>query len=130
MAWAHLVDIVLKNTSVDHRNTNDHEASRNAFDGTEVDAFPAKEGVNHVVEDGDEDDDRDGVQVQDQIIGSAVERHSSSHSTVVAVNLGVAEPEDRKPHEDLTRRDCTSHFPDELIVPGEVLWASLSRVRR
>ena len=130
MAWAHLVDVVLKDTRVDHRSTDDHEASRNALDRTEVDAFPAKEGVNHIVEDGDEDDDRDGVQVLDQIVGSAVKRHSSSHSTVVAVNLGVAEPENRKPHEDLTCRDCTSHFPDELIVPGEVLWASLSRVGR
>ena len=130
MAWAHFVDIMLKDTRVDHRSTNDHEASRHALDGTEVDAFPAKEGVNHIVEDGDEDDDRDGVQVLDQVVGSAVERHSGSHGTVVAINLGVAEPKDRKPQEDLTCRDCSSHFSDELIVPGKVLWASLSRIRR
>ena len=129
MAWALLVDIMLKDTRVDHRSADDHEASRNALDGTEVDAIPAKEWVNHMFEDGDEDDDRDGVQVLDQIVGSAVKRHSGSHGTVVAVNLGVAEPEDRKPQEDLTCRDCSSHFPDELIVPGEALWASLSRIR-
>ena len=65
MTWAHLVDVVLKDTRVDHRSTNDHEASRNALDGAEVDALPAKEGVNDVVEDGDEDDDRDWVQILD-----------------------------------------------------------------
>ena len=120
-AWDHLVDVMLRDTRVGHRSTSDHETSCNALYRTEVDGFPAKEGVNHVVEDGDEDGDRDGVQDLDQIIGSAVKRHSGSHGTAVAVNLEVAEPEDRKPQDDLTCRDCTRHFP--------VLWASLSRVR-
>ena len=130
MEWAQLVDVMLKHTRVDHRSTDDHEASRNALYGTEVDGFPAKEGVNHVVESGDEGGDRDGVQDLDRIIGSAVKRHSGSHSTVVAVNLGAAEPEDRKPQDDLTCKDCTSHFLDRLVIPGGVLWASPSRVRR
>jgi hypothetical protein len=130
VAWAHLGRCSAEEPCVDHRNTDDHEASRNALDGAEVDALSAKEGVNDVVEDRDEDDDRDGVQVLDQIVGSAVKRHSGSHGTVVAVNLGVAEPEDRKPQEDLTRRDGTGYFADELIVPSEVLWTSLICVRR
>ena len=130
VAWAPLVDVMLKNTRVDHRSTDDHEASRDALNGAEVDALPAKEGVNDVVKDGNEDDDRYGVQVLDQVVGSAVKRHSGSHGTVVAVNLGVAEPEDGEPQKDFTRIDGTGHFADELIVPSEVLWTSLIRVRR
>ena len=130
VAWAHLVEVMLKNTCVDHRSTNDHETSRNALDRAEIDTPPAQEWVDDVVKDGDEDDDRDGVQVLDQIVGSAVESHGCSHCTVVAVNLRVAEPEDRGPQEDLACRDGTRHFADELIVPGEILWTGLIRVRR
>ena len=130
VAWAHLVDVVLKDTCIDHRNADDDEASRDALDGAEVDALPAQEGVDAVVEDGDEDDDRDGVQVLDQVVRSAVERHSGGHGAVVAVNLRVAEPEDGRPQEDLTRRGGTGHFADEIIVPREVLWTGFVRVRR
>ena len=118
MAWAHLVDVVLKDTCIDHRNTDNDEASRDALDGAEVDALPAQEGVDVVVEDGDEDDDRDGVQVLDQIVRSAVDRHSGGHGAAVAVNLRVAGPEGGCPQEGLTRRGGTGHFADELIVPG------------
>jgi len=128
VAWAHLVDIVLKNTCVDHRSTNDHEASRNALNGAEVDAFSAEEWVNNVIEDGNEDDDRDGVQILDQVVGRAVQRHRRRHRTEVAFILRVAEPKYRGPQEDLTRRDGTGHFADEIIVPGEVLWTSRIRV--
>jgi len=130
VAWAHLVDIVLKNTRVDHRGTNDYEASRNALNGAEVDAFSAEEGVNNVVEDGNEDDDRNGVQILDHVVGRAVQRHRRRHRTEVAVNLRVAEPKYRGPQEDLTRRDGSGHFADEIIVPGKVLWTSRIRVRR
>lgn len=130
VAWAHLADVVLENNCVDHRSTDDHEAGRNTLDGAEVDALPAQERVDDVVKDRDEDDDRDGVQVHDQVVGGAVERHSGGHSAVVAINLRVAEPEDRGPQEDLTRRDGTGDFADEIIVPSEVLRTGRIRVRR
>jgi hypothetical protein len=120
VTWAHLVDVVLENARVDHRGTNDHEAHRNALDGAEVDAPAAQEGIDDVVEDGDEDYDRDGVQILDQVVWSAIECHSSSHGTIVPIYLRVAEPENREPQEDLARRDGTGYFADELIVPGEV----------
>jgi hypothetical protein len=59
-----------------------------------------------------------------------LKRHCRSHGAIVAVNLRVAEPENWEPQEDLECRDCTGHFADEIIVPGEVLWAALIRVRR
>jgi hypothetical protein len=43
--------------------TSNEEAGIDTLDGTEVDVVLAQEGINKLVENGDHDDDRDGIQI-------------------------------------------------------------------
>lgn len=63
MAGRHLVEVVLEDGSVEHGEAGDEEAGSDALDGGEVDAALAEEGVEDVVEEGDEDDDGYGVEI-------------------------------------------------------------------
>jgi len=58
-----LVNEMLEDSGVEHGKTSDEEPGVDALDGTEVDALLAEEGVDDIVENGDHDDDGNGVQV-------------------------------------------------------------------
>ena len=55
------VNVMLQNSSIDHSGGNDEKAGSDPFDGCESDFETTEAGVDEAVEDGDEDDDGDGV---------------------------------------------------------------------
>ena len=57
------VDEGLEDRGPEHGEACDEEAGVDTFDGGEVDTAATEEGVDDFVEQGDEDDDGDGVQV-------------------------------------------------------------------
>ena len=57
------VDVGLEDGGVEHGETSDKETGVDTLDGCEVDTAATEEGVDELVEDGDEDDDGNGVQV-------------------------------------------------------------------
>lgn len=76
----------------------------------------AESRVDKVVDDGDEDDQSDGVQVVKQIVGDTVELHDSRHGSQVVGHLVVCEPVQRKPEEDLTSVETTLDLVNPDVV--------------
>lgn len=74
-AGGHLVDVVLHHGGGDHGHGGEAEAEGHALQRGEVDADLAEAWVHEAVQDGDHDDDGDGVEVLDQIVGGAVQLH-------------------------------------------------------
>lgn len=91
-----VVDVVLKHSCVYHRDRGHDEASSHLQDGAEVDLVLAKQWVNHdwlisqstgfmdpslnselTIKKRNEDDQSDWVEVLQQIVWSAVQRHGS-----------------------------------------------------
>lgn len=70
-----LVDIVLHDRGPDHPGGTREEAERNSLNGREIDAPAAECRVEEDVEDGDEDDEREGVEVGQHVVRDAVHRH-------------------------------------------------------
>ena len=87
-----VVDVVLDDGCGDHCEGGEHEAEEHALDGGELDALLAEEGVEEVVDDGDEDDEGDGVEVSDDVVGDAVEGHGRGLGHEVVVHLVVGDP--------------------------------------
>lgn len=90
VAWRSLVDELLEDGSVKHSKTGNDETEGDTLDWREVNIPTAEEGVDTEVQDGDHDDNGDGVQVLDEIVRSAIESHRGSDSSQVSVNLRVA----------------------------------------
>lgn len=111
------VDDVLNDSSIHQTQRCQEEANGDASNGLEFDFQLAQNGVNDLVQDGDEDDDRDGIKVLHQIIGHSVSLHLASLRDEVARELGVAHPEDRVEGKDLASPQGTLQLLDEVIVP-------------
>lgn len=62
------------------------------------------------------DDDGDGVEVSQKIVGNAVKRHGGAHLSQVGVHLAVSQPEDGDPEEHTTSAETTG----DLVNPGVV----------
>ena len=73
---AHLVDIVLNNSSPDHSSGTGEEASRYPLDRGEVYAYPAEARVEEEVENRYENYQRKRVKIVDDIIWNAIGHHS------------------------------------------------------
>jgi len=110
---------LLKDGGIQHGESGDEETGVDTLDGGEVDSELPETGVDEVVENGDEDDDGDGVQVLDQIVGGSVQGHTGSDGTQVTIDLGVAQPEEGEPTEHLASLEGTGDFANELVVPGD-----------
>lgn len=87
-----VVDVVLDDCCGDHGKGGEHEAEGHALDGCELDVLLAEEGVEEVVDDGYEDDEGDGVEVGDDVVGDAVEGHGGGLGDEVVVHLVVGDP--------------------------------------
>ena len=140
MAGRLLVEEVLEDGGVEHSKTSDEEAGGDAFDRGEVDAALAEEGVDDIIEEGDEDDDGYGVEIPEklwgqynfacggaqpcdvlnQIVGSAVELHASSDGAKISVNLRVAEPVEGEEEEYSACINGTGDFVDEFVIPSDL----------
>lgn len=74
-AGGHLVDVVLHHSGGDHGHGGETETEGHTLQRGEVDADLSKARVDDSVQDGDHDDDGDGVEVLNQIVGRAVQLH-------------------------------------------------------
>lgn len=117
-AGAELVDVVLDDGGAYHGQGGEHEAEGHALDGGEADAGLAESRVQESIDDGDEDDEGDGVEVGDDVVGDAVERHGVGLRRQVAVHLVVGEPVERDPGEAGAGAEATSHLVDPGVVEG------------
>ena len=86
------VDVVLDDGGTDHGEGGEQETECDTLDGCELDAGLAERGVQEVVDNGDEDDERDGVQVGDDVVGDTVTLHSGGLGCQVAGHLVVRQP--------------------------------------
>lgn len=75
-AGTRLVDVVLDDGRRNHGRGGEEEADADAFEGGESEAVPAEAWVDDLVHDGDADYRSQGVQVEDYVVGGAVESHS------------------------------------------------------
>lgn len=66
-ARALLVDVVLDDGGGDHGDGSEHETGEHALDGGEPNSLLAEEGVEEVIDDGNEDNQGDGVKVGDDL---------------------------------------------------------------
>ena len=115
----HLVNVVLHDGGGDHGGGGDEEAKCHAADGGEGEADLAETGVEEVVDDGDHDDNGDGVEVLDNVVGDAVTLHGRGLDGQVAGHLVVGEEEDGQEEEDLAGLETTADLIDPLVVVGE-----------
>ena len=74
-AGTRLVDVVLDDGRRDHGGGGKEEADADAFEGGESEAVLAQAWVDDLVHDGDADYCSQGVQVEDYVVGGAVEFH-------------------------------------------------------
>lgn len=91
-ALAGRIDVVLDDSGADHGEGREQETECDTLDGRELDAGLAKCGVEEVVDNGDEDDERDGVQVGDDVVGDTVTLHGGGLGGQVVVHLVVRKP--------------------------------------
>lgn len=93
-----LVDRSLDGGISNGTNGGEHETSGDAGNGTEVDAAGAEEGVEDVVEEGNKEDDSQGVEVVEDIVWDTIGDESRrlevgccSETSVVDIGNGVEE---------------------------------------
>jgi hypothetical protein len=74
-------------TSEDHCDGTAHESSEDLLDRSEVDSGASKSRVDEEIEDGNEDDQCEGVQVVEDIVGEAVGVEESSLRGQIVVDF-------------------------------------------
>lgn len=84
------VDFMLEDGGESHRQRGQGKADGDTGHGVHGEAHPTKEGVDELVEDGDEDDDDDGVDVLHLVVGHAVQLHAARLAHKVRAELIVA----------------------------------------
>lgn len=110
------VHVVLENGSPDHGEGAENETSSDLLDGSETNATLAKSWVDERVHDGHNDDNGNGIQVGENVIGNTVKSHGGAHLRQVGVHLTVSQPEDGDPEEHTAGGKTTT----DLIDPGIV----------
>lgn len=111
------VDEVLHDGGVHHGQRGDDEPERDTGDGTEADVEAAQQGVHESLEQGNEDDDGDGVEVLHQIVGDAVAVHLAGLGDEVTRELAVDDPVDGIEGEDTAGDESPLELVDEVVVP-------------
>lgn len=91
-AGADLVDVVLRDGGADHAAPSEEETGRDALEWGELDAHAAEARVDEFVHDRDEDDEGEGVEVVDDVVGDAAETHGGCLGSEVVDHLVVGEP--------------------------------------
>ena len=117
-AGAEVVDVVLRHGRGYHGEGAEEEAPGDAFQRREADAEPFETGVEEDVGDGDEDDEGDGVDVVDEVVGGPVQFHGRGLRDQVVGHLVVGEPPQRVPEEDGAGFEAAAHFVDPDVVEG------------
>lgn len=126
-AGRHLIDVVLHDGGGNHGEGGDDETSCHTLDGGEGDADLAETGVEKVIDEGDHDDDGDGVEVLDNIVGDTVELQGGGLGGEVTGHLIVGEEEDREEEEDLAGHETTLNLVDPGVIVGHPERALVNR---
>lgn len=119
VAWSCAVDEVLDDGSVGHGKRGNDETDGDTGDGWEWDVKFLHDRVDDAVEDGDEDENGNGVEVLHEIVGDAVPLHLSGLGDEVTGELVVNDPVDWVEAEDLAGNEGTLELVDKLVVPGD-----------
>lgn len=117
-AGAHLVDVGLDDARGNHGEGRERETGGDLLDGAEVDAHLAEKGVHAKVHDGDDDDDEDGVELGDDVVGGGAQVHGVGLRDEVVGHLVVRQPVERVPEEDLAGNDTALDLVDPGVVKG------------
>jgi hypothetical protein len=88
------VDVVLNDCGRDHGKRGDPEAPGDPLDGSEVYLRLAESGIDEEVHDWDEDDQRQGIQIVDQVVWHAVQLHGGRLRCEIVRHLIVSDCED------------------------------------
>lgn len=115
------VDIELGDTTTDSRDGGDGHANSHALDAAETDSEVLEQRVDNEGKDGREEDDRQGVEVVEQIIRRAVEGHGSGQVGGRSPNATVVEVVDGDVQEDLACRPGTADVSDKAVIPASCL---------
>jgi len=126
-ARGELVDVVLHHTGGNHGRSREKEAQGHALDWGEVEADLLEPGVKEAVEDRNQDDDGDGVEVLDNIVGNAVQLHGAGLRCQVAGHLVVGEVEDGQEQEHLAGHEAAAYLVDPGIIVCHPRWPLLCR---
>jgi len=111
----------------DHSRRAGVEAPRDFLDRGEVDAASAEEGVDDAIADGDKDDEGEGIQVGEDVVGDAVELHDGGLGGQVVVELVVGDPVEGVPQKDAAGVEAPSDLVDPGIVKGHPGRSGLGR---
>jgi hypothetical protein len=116
-----MVDVVLDDTGVNHGQGRDPESGYDTVDRRKGDLVLAKCGHQPLVDNGQENDNGDGIEVLHQIVGNAVKTHLASVGYYFVVNVTVHDPVDGVEAEDLASNKSTLDLIDKVVVPVENL---------
>ena len=89
---AHLVDVVLYDSSPNHCKRTSKETSGDPLDRGEVDAYPAKAWIDELITDRNKYDQGERVEIVDDIIWDTVGHHRGSLRRQIVDNLVICEP--------------------------------------
>ena len=89
-----------------------------------MDLHLSEPGPEEEVANRDQDDEREGVEVREDVVGEPIELHDGGLRDQVVVQLVVGEPVEGEPKEDRTSVEAAANFVDPGIVEGHPLWAS------
>jgi hypothetical protein len=116
-AGSGLVDVVLDDGGVHHGEGSDPETSNDTVDGRERNLGLAERRHEPLVNDGQENDDGNGIEVLHQIVGNTVAAHLTGLGDEVVGEVVVDDPVDGVETEDLASNESTLDLVDEVVVP-------------
>ena len=114
--WTKLIYVVLDDARCDHGSGRRDETPCDLLQRGEADSHAFEAWVDEEVTDGDENDKGDGVNVVDEIVGSAVEFHGCGLRDQVIGHLIVGEPPHRVPEKDSAGFETSTNFIDPDII--------------
>jgi hypothetical protein len=121
---------MLDDGGVDEAERGEDKADGDAQHWAELESCFAHDWVDDAVEDGDEDEDTDGIEVLHFVVWHAVAFHLSGLRDEVAAELAVADPENGVEDEDLAGSQSTDQLINEMVAPRHWLLVASSTDRR
>jgi hypothetical protein len=115
------VNLGLDNCGPNHGGTSNEETSTHTLQRRESNLGLTQEWIDDDIEDGNHDDNTEGVKVVDQIVGDAVEFHGGGLGDEIAVDLVVCEPEQGIEKEDKAGFAASSNLVNPGIIKGHEL---------
>lgn len=117
-AGTHPVDVLLHYSRRYHGRRAEEETNRHTLDRGKGEAQLAEGGVDDMVKDGNHDDDRDGVEVLDNVVRDTVALQGRGLRSQVSGHLVIGQVEQRQEEEDLAGHKSTTDFINPGIVIG------------